>query len=174
MAIKLLTDEERLLSKRAIDRNGCWLFTGNISKQGYGQFHIGSRTDNTNRNIGAHRISYQLLVGEIPVGYEVDHTCHSQDLTCKAGVECLHRRCFNPAHLEAVTQHENILRSIPHRDIEKYSETHKSRTGLCKHGHALDYSYVKRNGRVAMGCRTCRNKLSWDYQKRTKGWGRVA
>lgn len=49
--------------------------------------------------IYAHRLSYELFVGPIPDGYELDHLCRN-------------RGCVNPAHLEAVTHRVNVLRGL--------------------------------------------------------------
>ncbi|MFK5284023.1 HNH endonuclease signature motif containing protein, partial [Lacticaseibacillus paracasei] len=45
----------------------------------------------------AHRFMYERLVGPIPAGMQLDHLCRV-------------RPCCNPAHLEPVTQRENIAR----------------------------------------------------------------
>lgn len=66
--------------------NGCWIWTGHISRQGYGYF--GKQL--------AHRLIYAKTNKLIP-GLELDHLCHN-------------RTCVNPDHLEQVTHHENILR----------------------------------------------------------------
>ena len=87
-----------------VDRSGgpdaCWPWLDHINECGYGMFYGGQRR--------AHRIAYQLLVGLIPPGLELDHTCHTE--ACPGGRECLHRRCVNPAHLEPVTKSENARR----------------------------------------------------------------
>lgn len=73
---------------------GCWLWTGALTKAGYGVFGKGSRGEGI---LYAHRFSFALYCGEIPDGLEIDHLCHQ-------------RWCVNPYHLEAVTRRQNSLR----------------------------------------------------------------
>lgn len=102
---------ERIASKIQIDESGCWRWTASMKSGGYGQL----RWNGTIRR--AHRVVYQLLVGEIPDGLQLDHICRR-------------RHCVNPAHLEPVTQRENLLRgdTIPAKCAAK---TH------CPKGHPL-------------------------------------
>lgn len=67
----------------------CWLWTGAISSTGYGSFWgpSGSR--------GAHRIAYEMAVGPIPEGLDLDHMCST-------------RACVNPSHLRPVTRKQNM------------------------------------------------------------------
>ena len=67
--------------------DGCWIWTGAVASTGYGKI----------RGWYAHRVSYQLFIGRIPVGYQIDHLCRVP-------------ACVSPAHLEAVTQGENLKR----------------------------------------------------------------
>jgi len=88
----------RLWSK--VDRrdDGCWLWTGNTDKDGYGMMHVVASTPSGATTKRAHRLVYEAEVGPIPNGMQLDHLCK---------VRC----CVNPAHLEPVTPKENVHRS---------------------------------------------------------------
>lgn len=95
---------------RHVDRCGpddCWLWHGAHTGNGYGRF-------DTDGHYLAHRFSYELHKGPIPYGLVIDHLCRV-------------RNCVNPAHLEAVTQRENIIRGELGKEREK--STH------CGNGH---------------------------------------
>ena len=154
MAMKMLSDTERLLTKREVDSNGCWNYTGHISYNGYGQFSVGSRTSGNRRMASSHRTAYELLVGPIPEGHQVDHTCRN-------------RKCFNPEHLEAVTAQENIARSVPYRDRASYGARRRALT-RCKKGHPLEIVGTNRNGSPMRGCKTCRSETARAWQKMNK------
>jgi len=105
----------------------CWLWTGGLGRGGYGQFGSGE--------IGgtrlAHRVGYELQVGPIPEGLELDHLCRV-------------RHCVRGSHLEPVTGRENLKRS----PITNGNKTH------CLNDHPLSgdnlfYLQGKRQ------CRTC-------------------
>lgn len=109
----------------------------------------------------AHRVAYELLVGPIPSGLVLDHTCHN-GTNCSGGAECLHRRCVNPAHLELVTNRENILRG---RTGEKSGQQKRALTH-CVNGHEFtEANTYWRQGKWRV-CRTC-------ARARTEKWNRT-
>lgn len=101
---------ERIERRTERQPNGCWHYTGSLSA-GYGQIQTGSAADGTRKPRHVHRVAYESLVGPIPDTLQLDHTCHNDDPTCPGGRACLHRRCWNPEHLEPVTSGENTRRS---------------------------------------------------------------
>lgn len=143
--------EDRFLPK--VDKNGpvpahrpdlgpCWLWTGLINADGYGAMRVGSRTDSTRRTISTHRLSYELLVGAIPDGLEIDHLCRVHN-------------CVNPTHLEPVTHAENMRRGIaciagPRAAGQKQrAKTH------CPKGHPYSGDNVHVTPRGSRDCRSC-------------------
>ncbi len=78
---------------RRVERtdSGCWLWTGALNG-GYGRIH-----HSPGRVLYTHRAAYELLVGPVPEGMDLDHLCRN-------------RACCNPDHLEPVTRRENLLR----------------------------------------------------------------
>jgi hypothetical protein len=94
---------ERLRRAVELDDNGCWAWTLTLDIDGYG------RTSWRGKQRGAHRVFYTIF-NDDPDDLVVDHTCHNTDPTCPGGRRCRHRRCTNPAHLEAVTWTVNFER----------------------------------------------------------------
>ena len=91
MTIPLL---DRLMSK-VVEDGECWIFTGALAV-GYGHIFV-----REGRWEPAHRVSYELLVGTIPEGLQIDH-------------KCKRKACVRPAHLEPVTRLENMRRAFEH------------------------------------------------------------
>lgn len=87
----------RTAIERVMDRvdalpDGCIIFTGSLSEDGYGWIRDGERMRR------AHQVAFEAAHGPIPDGLEIDHTCSV-------------RNCVNPQHLEAVSHAENVRRS---------------------------------------------------------------
>ena len=110
---------------------GCWLWGGPIFKRtGYAaiQWRRRSRL--------AHRISYEQIVGPVPDGLVLDHKCRV-------------RSCVNPAHLEPVTQKENLDRG----------KVARGEMDSCRRGH--EYTPANTRRRLSRGkypsrqCKAC-------------------
>ena len=137
----MTTVEERFWAK--VDKtDGCWLWTGAKTKAGYGNVMW------QGRNWVAHRVSYSLLVGPVPEGLDLDHTCHNGDQSCAGGLGCPHRCCVNPAHLEPVTRSVNLIRGKT-LIAEQVAKTH------CPQGHPYDAANTYVTKRGSRQCRIC-------------------
>lgn len=122
------TIDDRFWEK--VDADGdCWVWTAATNTSGYGQFSVGGKHQ------GAHRVAWELLVGPIPEGLQIDHLCRV-------------KHCVNPDHLEPVSHAENFRRGI--RGAQDRAKTH------CPQGHpyAGDNLYVHPDGRHRQ-CRAC-------------------
>jgi 5-methylcytosine-specific restriction endonuclease McrA len=139
---------ERFWSKVQVT-SSCWLWTGSCNPSGYGILRT-VRPDGRWTTIGAHRVSYQLAVGPIPVSLELDHLCKV-------------RHCVNPAHLEAVSRQENMRRG------HRANQTH------CKRGHPLagDNLHITARETIQRRCRTCQRARTRMYSKLRRARQRV-
>lgn len=143
-----------LLHDKPVD--DCWHWTGPVIWSGYGLAGIPGQRG---KHAGAHRVVWTLLNGGIPDGFHVDHTCHDPG-TCKLGTDCPHRRCVNPAHLEAVPARDNVLRSSGPAAVNA-GKTH------CIHGH----EFTTANTIVKHGHRSCRTCSILDQRRRREAKG---
>jgi hypothetical protein len=135
----------RFWSKLVLDEaTGCWQWTAALISNGYGSYfraHGASRL--------AHKTAFEVLVGAVPRGLELDHRCRN-------------RACVNPAHLEPVTRRENTMRGLrpAQMRVRNVNKTH------CKHGH----EYVPENiyvcPRGKRECKTCQRERSRKRQWR--------
>lgn len=127
------TAEDRFWAK--VEKTAaCWLWTGSLNR-GYGHFHVSRGSTTT-----GHRFAYELLVGPVPDGLELDHICKI-------------KRCVNPAHLEPVPHIENSRRAtfepVCRCGQEKYIDaTNRPRCRECE----------RRRNRLACARRSARRK----------------
>lgn len=125
--------------------DGCWEWTGSICPStGYGRLLV------RGRRFMAHRYAYELLVGEIPDGLQIDHLCRV-------------RTCVNPDHLEPVTLGENVLRGAG-ITAQNARKTH------CKRGHPFDdeNTYWPPHRPGTRWCRECRRMHDRDRRARIR------
>ncbi len=121
---------ERLRAKITINSsNGCWEWQASLTTNGYGQIMVDKR------KCYAHRIAYEVFVGEIPSDLEIDHLC-------------CNKRCINPQHLETVTSRENTARHF-NNWIDARSASH------CKRGHEYTAANTLKRPNGGRACRTC-------------------
>jgi hypothetical protein len=102
--------QQRIADYHVVLENGCHEWTSGINQYGYGKVKYQGRT------LGAHTVAWFLATGAWPAE-ELDHLCHTLDKECVGGVECRHRRCINPAHMEQVTKSENTRRRDARRRL---------------------------------------------------------
>lgn len=107
-----MSDWEERFWRKVNKTDGCWEWTGHKTKDGYGLISI------RGKNKVASRVSYELAHGTIPHGLTIDHLCGNP-------------ACVNPAHLEAVSMRDNILRG-DNRAANNARKTH------CPNGHPYD------------------------------------
>jgi hypothetical protein len=141
--------DDRFWQKVSPEPNsGCWLWTGADNGEGYGTISVPGK-----RGHKAHRFAYELFVGPIPDGLQIDHLCR---------VRC----CVNPAHLEAVTQKVNVQRGIAVAKTKEYfaAITH------CPHGHKYSGDNLRKSKQGHRLCRTChrdRERARYHAKKRS-------
>jgi hypothetical protein len=133
---QLLTPVDyRILRRRQITDDGCWNYLGKHNPNGYAAMSVGSTQDGTQRDEYVHRLAYELWVGPIPSGLQIDHLCRNKG-------------CFNPEHLEPVTHTENQRRRLDYI------------TASCRdgHEHTPENTWITSSGKKR--CRICKRALN--------------
>lgn len=117
-----------------VDDNGCHIWQGERVGRGYG------RVRHRGRMQMVHRVRYEMEIGPIPEGYELDH------YVCNNGPG----GCCNPHHCRPVTTRENTLRG------DGISSVCRARTH-CPRGHALSGNNLQEYHKVRgnRSCQTC-------------------
>lgn len=144
---------DRIMAHIQIDPvSGCWMWTRPPTRYGYGQICVMKNGKQT--TVRVHRAVYEALVGPIPAGRQLDHTCHNEDPTCKGGTSCRHRACANPAHLQPSTNRENTIRG---RAADATRRRMRGKA-VCDQGHPLHGLNVYTTSRGHRICRACKRE----------------
>ena len=101
----------------------CWNWSGMKNTNGYGRFSL------NDKHQLAHRVSFQIFVGEIPSGMNVCHSCDN-------------RLCVNPYHLWVGSQSEN-LKDAFHKGRHSVPDTSGGKNGNTKL-EASDVAEIRR------------------------------
>jgi len=119
---------------RKSDCSDCILWTAALSRDGYGNFWIGSKSSGNHRCVLTHRFIWEYTYGEIPSKLEVLHKCDNPS-------------CVNVEHLFLGTHTDNM------KDMSSKWRGTKSKSGL-PFG-----VYVQSSGRFGSQVKTMNGKV---------------
>ena len=88
------------LEDKILIADDCWLWTGACDRKGYGALRWQGKV------LRAHRVVYELLVGPVARGMQLDQLCRVH-------------ACVKPQHLEQVDNSENQLRHQAYRRAQR-------------------------------------------------------
>lgn len=147
MTVPIVTNEATAAAARALIESRievrdvgftspCWVWTRGKGRGGYGQTWF----PDAKATRRAHRVAYEAFVRPIPPELVIDHLCRNPS-------------CVNPAHLEPVTNRENLRRG----------EQHNNRKTHCIRGHAFtdENTYIRPDG--YRQCRACNAAANATY-----------
>lgn len=128
-----------LWDKYEVMPDGCWRSFVKLGVDGY--VRVCRREDGKKVMRVLHRVYYEMYVGPIPAGMQIDHLCRN-------------RGCVNPEHLEVVTARENIMRSPIAPAALNVAKTH------CPKGHSYAGENLYINPKGQRVCRACQKEAA--------------
>ena len=121
---------QRLVNRSKRTKNGCLEWTGWCTATGYGSTAFRGRGQST------HRLMYLAVIGPIPEGMQVLHSCDNPP-------------CMNPRHLSLGNGQENMQQAVERGRHYEAEKTH------CDRGHELGGDNVRKDGNGSRHCKTC-------------------
>jgi hypothetical protein len=136
---------ERFWNKVRIDHaTGCWNWTANKTRNGYGL------TQWNKLRYLAHRAAYECLVGKI-TEETIDHLCRN-------------RACVNPDHMEPVSGRINTLRGVG-------ASAMNARKTTCPQGHPYSGDNLIINKTEGdRKCRICQRKYRRESERKARAF----
>lgn len=133
----------RLLA-RGERRGECLIYTWHTDRNGYARINVEGRTE------GIHRVSWTLTNGPIPPGWVVMHECDTPS-------------CFEPSHLRAGTQADNLA------DMYAKGRESKGHAALVREHNRREHEEATTAAGVPFDWKRCSRCQTWkaptDYKK---------
>ena len=112
MTVAISKELEDLRDGCTVDEDGCWIPAASVQREKYGNVTVPMvDSEGRLRMVQLNRLAYAELVGEIPKGHLVRHTCKVRD-------------CFNPKHLFTAPPKE---RKIPRSEVKRLKAEMKAK-----------------------------------------------
>jgi hypothetical protein len=121
---------------------GCWLWTGYVKSNGYGEQRVKGRL------WLAHRYAWTVANGPIKNGLLVCHKCDN-------------RLCVNPSHMFLGTHHDNSADMI----TKGRHVPHNRNQPVCKRGHPLSGGNIRTYG-AKRACKECNREAARECYRR--------
>lgn len=155
---QFLTEFPRWENKvRVNPHTSCWEWLGRLDPEGY-PMGSNKKAPNTGR---AHRVSYRVLVDNIPRELTIDH-------------ECEVRHCVNPNHMFPCSAVDNIKRGAERRRLRLWQgplatvvQLRRAK-GICPSGHILAEVGVleRRPNSGDLRCKACQHETQRKHREK--------
>lgn len=135
------------LKRHQVIKDGCWGWSA--AKDGAGYGIISNRNGSSFSPEKAHRVSYEFVFGDIPLGMNICHKCDNPE-------------CTNPDHLFAGTQKDNMKDCSDKGRLSSVSLKNLSHDFVLSEADAeliKSVKFASRNGRGGVTVKSIAKKL---------------